>query len=124
MRKILLLTVLIAVYCLPTLAQGSSQVQIDTTRVKFGFPVGSISLGHHDSIDIKQLLSNSEPHKYILNPKSADKNFGFGQLNNGKISLSPSPDHMPCLYPQGSYPMPVYKPDSTINYSLLIKKFK
>ncbi|MCX6221934.1 MAG: hypothetical protein NTZ69_13220 [Bacteroidia bacterium] len=124
MRKIILLTVLIIGYCLPTFSQSNSQLQFDTTTVKFGFFNGSKTLGHLDTIDFKQLLNNPEHHKYLLDPKLADKDVHFGQLSNGRIKASHSLDNMPCLYPQGSFPMPICKPDSTVRYSLLIRKYK
>lgn len=124
MRKILLLTVLIIGYYLPTFSQSNSLLQIDTTSVKFGFFNNTKTLGHFDPIDFKQLLNNPEHHKYLLNPKFTDKDVHFGQLSNGKIKAPQSFDNMPCLYPQGSFPMPIYKPDSTVRYTLLIKKHK
>ncbi len=124
MRKILLLAVLIIGYCLPTFSQSNSQLQIDTTTVKFGFLNSTKTLGHFDSIDFKQLLNNPEHHKYLLSPKLVYKDVHFGQLSNGKINVPHSIDNMPCLYPQGSFPMPICKPDSTKRYSLLIKSYK
>ena len=123
MRKILLLAVLIIGYCLPTFSQSNSQLQIDTTAVKFGFYNSTKTPGHFDTIDFKQLLNNPEHHKYLLDPKLADKDVHFGQLSNGKIKAPQSSDNMPCLYPQGSFPMPIYKPDSTVRYTMLIKKY-
>jgi len=31
---------------------------------------------------------------------------------------------MPTLIPEGSFPMKVYEPDSTVNYSMRVKKFE
>lgn len=31
-------------------------------------------------------------------------------------------DNMPCLKPQGSFPMKIFKPDSSSRYTLIIKK--
>ena len=123
MRKLLLLTVLIIGYYLPAFSQSNSQFQIDTTTVKFGIPNNTKISGHFDTIDFKQFLNNTERHIYKLDLKLAGKDVHFGQLSNGKISAPHSFDNMPCLYPQGSFPMPVYKPDSTVKYSLLIKKY-
>lgn len=124
MRKMLLFTVLIIGYYLPAFSQSNNQLKIDTTAVKFGFFNGKRTLGHIDTIDFKQLLNNPGHQKYLLDPKLADKDVHFGRLSNGKIKVPPSLDNMPCLYPQGSFPMPIYKPDSTVRYSLLIKKYK
>ena len=70
----------------------------------------------------KQFLNNPPIHKYLLDPKSADKDVHFGQLSNGKLEAPHSFGTMPCLYPEGSFQMKIYKPDSTVNYTLQIKK--
>ena len=124
MRKVLLLTGLIVGYYLPTFSQSNSLLQSDTTSVKFAFLNRTKTHLHIDTLDINQLLKNPEHHKYLLIPKLADKDIRFGQLSNGKIKPPQSMDNMPCLYPQGFFPMPIYKPDSTIRYILLIKKHK
>jgi len=123
MRKILLLTGLIVGYYLQTFSQSNSQLQSDATTVKFAFLNRTKTHLHIDTLDVNQLLKNPEHNKYLLDPKLAIKDVHFGQLSNGKIKAPQSSDNMPCLYPQGSFPMPIYKPDSTVKYSLLIKKY-
>ena len=122
MKKFLLLVFLIIGYHLPTFSQSKSQLQIDSTVVKFGFNNSPKTLRHADSIDFKRFLNIPPIHKYQLDPKLADKDVHFGQLYNAKIQTSHSCDNMPIIHPHGYFPMPVYKPDSTINYTLLIKK--
>jgi hypothetical protein len=123
MKKILLFTVLIIGYCLPAFSQSGSQLYIDTTSVKFGIFNGTKTLGHSDTIDFKQLLNNREQYKYKLSPKLADKDVRFGRLSKGIIKAPDNSDNMPVVYPHGSFPMPVYKPDSTVRYTMLIKKY-
>lgn len=123
MRKILLFTVLIIGYYLPAFSQSGSQLYFDTTCVKFGIFNGAKTLGHSDTIDFKQLLNNHEQHNYKLSPKLADKDVRFGRLSKVIIKAPDNFDNMTCLYPQGSFPMPVYKPDSTVRYTMLIKKY-
>jgi hypothetical protein len=123
MRKLFLIMVLVSGYCLPTFSQSDSQLQIDTIKVKFGILNSTKIPGNFDTIDFTQFLNNTECHKYKLDPKLAANDVHFGQLSNGKISAPQYFDNMPCLYPQGSFPMPVCKPDSTLKYSLLIKKY-
>lgn len=122
MRKILLLTVLMVGYFLQAFSQTISLHKIDTTLVRFPFLTSTKTHLHLDSLDINQLLKKPEPQKYLLNPKLADKDIRIGHLSNGKIKHTPSMDNMPCLDPQGSFPMPIFKPDTTVSYTLLIKK--
>jgi hypothetical protein len=122
MKKFLLLVFLISGYHLKTSSQPKSQLQIDSTVVKFGFNNSPKTLRHADSIDFKRFLNNPPIHNYQLDPKLADKDVQFGHLSNAKIRTPYSCDNMPIIHPQGYFPMPVYKPDSTVNYTLLIKK--
>jgi hypothetical protein len=122
MRKFLLLAVLIIGYHLPTFSQTINQIQSDISSVKFGFNNSTKTLRHDDSIDFKQFLNNPPIHKYQLDPKLADKDVRFGQLSNAKIQAPHACDNMPIIHPQGSFPLKIYKPDSTVKYTLLIKK--
>ena len=123
MSKILLFAILIIGYHLPTFSQPKSQLQIDSTVTKFGFNNSPKTLRHADSIDFKQFLNNTPIHKYQLDPKLAEKGVHFGQLYNAQIQTSHSCDNMPIFHPQGSFTMRIYKPDSTVNYTMLIKKY-
>jgi hypothetical protein len=109
-------------YHLPTFSQTTRQLQLDSTSVKIGFNNNTKTFGILDTLDYKQFLNKSEPHTYLLKPKMADKNVHIGKLYNGKIKTAHAIDNMPCLDPQGSFPMKIYKPDSSFNYTLLIKK--
>ena len=124
MKTFLLLAVLIIGYHLQTFSQPKSQHQIDSIVVKFGFNNSPKTLRRADSIDFKQFLNNHPIHKYQLDPKLADKDVRFGQLYNAKIQTPHACDNMPIIHPHGYFPMPVYKPDSTVNYTLLIKKIR
>jgi len=59
--------------------------------------------------------------KRFLSLKLIDKNLSFGQDLNEIVNTPQTIDNMPCLKPKGYFPMPFYKPDSTVNYTLLIK---
>ena len=122
MKKFFLLTVLIIGYHLPMFSQTMNQSQSDTSLVKFGFNNSTKMLRHADSINFKQFLNNPLIHKYQLDPKLADKNVHFGQLYSAKIHTPHPCDNMPIIHPQGSFSMRIYKPDSTVHYTLLIKK--
>ncbi len=118
MRKILLLAVLIAGYYLTTYSQVIGRLQIDTTFKKFTFKNDTTGFLHLPSVDMNgQLFSPKN------GPKFGDKkNLAFGRNQIRHIKIPNSMDNMPCLKPQGFFPMPICKPDSTINFTLLIKK--
>ncbi len=124
MRKILLLTVLIIGNYLPTFSQLKSRLQIDPTFKNFSFNNSTKTFRQLDSIDFKRLLNNPANDKDLRYPGLADKNMTFGRNSVGIIETPKSFENMPCLKPQGFFPMPIYKPDSTVRYTLLIKKYK
>ena len=124
MRKILLLTVLIIGYYLPAFSQFKSRLQIDSTFKNFSFNNSKKTFLHIDSIDFKGLVNNYRNDKNFLYTKLADKNMTFGRESVEIFETPKSFGNMPCLKPQGLFPMPVYKPDSTVRYTLLIKKYK
>jgi len=71
-----------------------------------------------DSMDIKRMFDDTLRDKRFLSLKLTDKNLSFGQDVNTPQTF----DNMPCLKPKGYFPVPFYKPDSTVKYTLLIKK--
>ena len=124
MRKILLLTVLIIGYYLPSFSQFNGRLKFDPTFKNYSFGNGTKTFRHIDSIDIKGLLSKPTNDKDFLFLKPADKNLTFRRGPIGILETQKSIDNMPCLKPQGFFPMPIYKPDSTIKYTLLIMRIK
>lgn len=128
MRKILLLTILIIGYNLPTFSQFDSQLQnnrfqIDTTFKSLSLNNGTKSFRLSDSMNSKKMFNDTLRNKRFLPLKLTDKNVSFGQNLNEIVKTPQTFDNMPCLKPEGYFPMPVYKPDSTVKYTLLIKKY-
>ena len=128
MRKILLLTVLIVGYYLPTFSQldyrpQNNLLQIDTTfsnlSLKNNFKTPNLVI----SYDSNWLFNTSRNNKKLMYPKLTDKNSKSVQDPIAIFQKPPTFDNMPCVVPQGYFPMLIVKPDSTIRYSLLIKKY-
>jgi hypothetical protein len=124
MRKIVLLTFLIIGYYLPTFSQFNSRLKFDSTFKYFSFGNSTKTFRHVDSIDFEGLLHKPTNNKDFLFPKLADKNLTFVRDSVGFFETQKSFSNMPCLKPQGYFPMPIYKPDSTVRYTMLIKKYK
>ena len=128
MRKILLLTVLIVGYYLPTFSQLDSRLQnnrlqIDTTFSNLLLKNNIKTPNLDNSIAFKWLFNNSLNNKKLIYPKMADKNLKLGQAPIAIIKTQPTFDNMPCVKLPGIFPMTIVKPDSTVRYTLLIKKY-
>ena len=122
MRKILFLAFIVIGFNLPLFSQSDRPIQIDTTAVKFAFDNSMKTFKHGESIDLNRRLVNPGISNNFQSFKLMKKGVAIGQLSNLRIKVSCSFDNMPCLKPQGRFPMPIYKSDSTVNYTLLIKK--
>lgn len=123
MKKILLMTVLVIGYYLPTFSQLKSKLQFDTRLKNFSFN-DTNTFGHIDFNDFNGLLNGHKDERDFLFPnKLAYKNLHFGQNSSGIVKTPQPLANMPCIKPNGLFPMPIYKPDSSINYTLLIKKY-
>ena len=128
MRKILLLTVLIIGYYLPTFSQFDNQPQnnrllIDTTFSNLSLKNNLKTPNLVISFDSNWLFNNSRNNKKLIYPKLTDKNSKSGQDPIAIFKMPPTFDNMPCVKPQGFFPMPIVKPDSTVRCTLLIKKY-
>jgi len=128
MRKILLLTILIIGYNLPTFSQFDSRLQnnrfqIDTTVTTRSFNNGIKSFSLSDSMDTKKMFNDASKDKRFLSLKLTDKSSNFGQDMKEIIKTPQTFDNMPCLKPGGYFPMLSYKPDSTVKYTMLIKRY-
>ena len=128
MRKILLLTVLVFGYYLPTFSQLDNRPQnnrllIDTTFSNLSLKNNLKTPKLVNPFDSSWLFNNSKNNKKLIYPTLTDKD---SKLVQDPIAIFQKPqmfDNMPCVKPQGHFPMPIVKPDSTIRYSLLIKKY-
>ena len=122
MRKLFVMTLLILGFCLSAWSQSGGSLQNDSAVVKIGFPKTLKLSGLGDSLNYMRFLNSPSIAGSIPDSKGAEKKIYFGQPANLTLKEPHNCDHMPCLNPQGNFPMPVYKPDSTVNFTLLIKK--
>jgi len=128
MRKILLLTVLIVGYYLPTFSQFYNRPQnyrlpIDTTYSNLSLKNNLKTPKLVNPFDSSWLFNNSRNNKKLIYPGLTDKN---SKLVQDPITIFQKPqmfDNMPCVVPQGNFPMPIVEPDTTVRYTLLIKKY-
>ena len=122
MRKILPVIVLITGAYLSSFSQMRNSLQTEpfhrlpSNRNMERFRLGDTSLRGH--------LNNPFNDNNFSFPDFSIKDRSFHQNQKGRLNSSGSFDHMPCIKPQGYFYMPVYKPDSTIRFSLLIKKYE
>jgi hypothetical protein len=124
MKHFLLLIILTGVFFLQSYSQVNTQPDIDfklkTDSAYFFQKPQSLST----SIEYKSNLNDFLKHN--TNPfsnLSADKTISKLESDRTVEKLRPN-NSMPCVNPQGSFPMLICEPDSTIQYSLLIKELK
>lgn len=122
MRGILLLTILIVGFYLPTYSQFDSQLRYHRPQVDTSF--SGLSLKHN--LRTPFLFENKDPGWLFYNPiqdiKLSDQKLNIEQDLFANNKIMKTFDNMPCLNPQGFSPMPIFVPDSTVRYTLLIKK--
>jgi hypothetical protein len=128
MRKILLLTVLIVGYYLPTFSQlynrpHNYQLQIDTTFSNLSLKNNLKTPNLVNPFDTNWFFNNSTYNKKLIYPGLPGINSNSGQDPIAIFQMPSTFDNMPCVKPQGFFPMLIVKPDSTVRYSLLIKKY-
>ncbi len=123
MKKLILLVAFFSLFLTPAFSQISGCFKIDTTfrdRSIFSFHK---PLTLNDSIDFKSLLNGSVNNHHFQFPKFSERNFDIRPNQMTSIARSRSFDKMPCLRPEGYFPMLIAKPDSTVRYSILIKRY-
>lgn len=69
------------------------------------------------------MFNDTLKDKRYLSRKLPDKILSFRQGLNEIVIMPQTFDKMPCVKPNGYFPMPVYNPDSTVKYTLLIKRY-
>lgn len=119
MRTILLTAVLIMGYALTVFAQQPSMFFPENRFMKFKIGKPGIAF-FKDSLNNGKLnVPFSTKNLHFYNPK--DKELRIGRLADGNMMVQGG---MPIFKPEGSFPMPVYKPDSTIRFTMQIKEYK
>ena len=123
MKKLILLASLIGLFLTPTYSQINEQFKIDTTfrdQSILGYPK---PFKLCDSIDFNALLNGSLNNKHFQFPKFSGRNFDFGSKSMMTYVPGQFGDKMLWYRPKGYFPMAIVKPDSTVRYSLLIKRY-
>ena len=122
MKKIILFTALICGYFIPAFSQINCPFKIDTTfrnlsiyNYQKPYSLGNIS-------DFKDKLNGLLNDRNFLFNGLPNKNLNFSQDSFRTIGKTQTYDNMPCIKPQGFFPMRICKPDSTVRYSMRIEK--
>lgn len=123
MKGLILLAAFIGLFLTPTYSQINWQYKIDTTFRDQSILICPKPFKLSDSIDFNALLNGSLKNKHFQFPKFSSRNFDFGLKSRMTFTPGQFEDKMPCFRPQGYFPMAIAKPDSTVRYSLLIKRY-
>jgi len=116
MRKILLLFVLSMGYCLPAFSQVYQPFAVDST---LNLPMNiTIPMNIVRNRPTSPIRDNSYLYQY--QPQNNKTDFG-NSIVDSKIHRSDF--NMPVIKPTGNFTMPICKPDSSVTYTMLIKRF-
>lgn len=121
MRKSLVVIVLILGFGLTAFSQSGGSLPTDSTKVKIGFPITLKLHWQSDSANYARLFNHPAITDTVNGFKLTEKKIFLGRPATYAIKAPHSDDKMPCMVPQGNFPMPVYRPDSAVNFTLLGK---
>ena len=119
MRKILLIIVFGSSFYFPAFSQFYKPNPTDTLSGNLSTYLRSLQLYPLTSRNFIAQLNKVNPEKNSIPPNYTDRNFLLGLAPD--ILISPY-DEMPCLIPKGNFPMLISKPDSSVQYTLRIKR--
>lgn len=118
MRALNLIAVCIIACSTALFSQNSQPVQRDTLMNYKQGKSGTLSLINplnKGKLDVPFNTNNRLSH----DPKNKQLKIGKPAMDNLVVQGG-----MPIIKPEGSFPMPVYKPDSTIHFTMRIKEYK
>ncbi|HAN76608.1 MAG TPA: hypothetical protein DCQ31_01945 [Bacteroidales bacterium] len=120
MKKLLLLAVLFTASNLLTFSQDKSRFQTDFTIENFALNYNRLTLKPNNLM----LFANNLATNFNLEkPKFAYQTIKLRSSSVCEIDLVASFGTMPCLKPKGFFTMPIYKPNASVDYNLLVKRF-
>lgn len=124
MKTLFLITFLLGSMALPSFAQKVYKLNCDTTFSSLSaFPkLDPLNLANR--LDKMKSFKLQDPREEIKAPNFIAENFNGIQTPSGSVQNQSRFDNMPCLKPGIIDRMPVWKPDSTVNYTIMIKKIK
>jgi len=123
MKKLILLTAFIGLSMTQAFSQTVEQFKIGTTFRDRSILSFQNPFKLSDTIHFNHPFGGSLSPRYLLFPGFSERNFFPKQIPIDNLVGMQSYDKMPCFKPSGNFPMPVAKPDSTIRYSILIKRY-
>jgi hypothetical protein len=127
MRNLFLLNILIVGLYLPTYSQFDSRpqnyrLQIDTTFMGLSLTNKLKTPSLFENKNMGWLFNDLIHYRNYLYPQLSDKKLNIDHDLFTINELTQTIDNMPCVKPQGFSPMPIFEPDSTVRYTLLIRR--
>lgn len=118
MKKIILITAFLSLFITPTFSQVKGQFKLDITFKNVQLNPYTVGI----SRDLNELLSNNLKNDNLLEPNFLTSKLSAQQNPSTTIGKHKYHGEMPCIVPEGFFPMKVIVPDSLKRYSLLIKQ--
>lgn len=122
MKKMILCTVLIGGYFTQVFSQVTRHIKMDTTLRNFSIDNYQKPYSLGNSIDFTSQFKGPLSDKSFLFKSSFNRKLNMGQNSMASFERRQCYDRMPCIKPQGFFPMRTWKPDSTVSYALRIEK--
>lgn len=115
MKRIILVITCISGFLIPSFSQLNN-FKIDTTFRKLAIEDYPLAFNPEIAADYKNQIFGSSDRFFSKKQDYTLDSF----LNSAEVQSY----NMPCVKSQGFFPMSVYKPDSTVRYSLKVEKIK
>jgi len=118
MKKLMMITAFLSLQIIPTFSQVCEKFKLDTTlKVVYRNPyIFEKSKNFNDFFNTQLNRDN------LFSPNFQKKKLISNQNPLAEINKPQSHGEMPCVVPEGYFPMRILLPDSLKRYSLLIKQ--
>lgn len=123
MKKLIFLFLFNSLFFTTAFSQVIETFKIDTTFNKRSIYCHQQPFKLGDTIDFRSQGKDMPNSRHPYFQRFLDRNYDNRQDMNGDLKNALSYDNMPVFRPRVNYAMKIYKPDPSIRYSLLIKRY-
>jgi hypothetical protein len=124
MKSAIITTLLIVLFSLSCFSQEESNTTNDSTTRALPINPQEYHLQHPDLSTLLEKNKLPYPDIWLRIPELQRKRDNDFIPNFERIEREHNIDNMPCVIPRFESRMPVYRPDTTTNYTMMQKKIK